>query len=92
MLLIRLWNYIRGYVIILVEGYFLERFINICTYRQLFLWDIKRRSDFEMTLKISIKGFKTLRPISRKAQCRVRIIKKKAYPLFLINTKGERLL
>lgn len=89
MLLIRLWNYIRGYVIILVEGYFLERFINICTYRQLFLWDIKRRSDFEMTLKISIKGFKTLRPISRKAQCRVRIIKKKGLP-FILNKYKRR--
>ena len=85
MLLLRLWNYIRGYVIILVEGYFLERFINICTHRQVFLWDIKRRNDFAMTLQLSIKGFKMLRPISRKSQCRVRIVKKKGYHLFLIN-------
>jgi len=34
MLIFRLWNYIRGYVIIFVEGYFLEKFVNICTRRQ----------------------------------------------------------
>jgi len=89
MLLLRLWNYIRGYVIILVEGYFLERFINICTHRQIFLWDIKRRNDFAMTLKVSIKGFKMLRPVSRKAQCRVRIIKKKGLP-FIVNKYKRR--
>jgi similar to stage IV sporulation protein len=89
MLLLRLWNYIRGYVIILVEGYFLERFINICTHRQVFLWDIKRRNDFAMTLKLSIKGFKMLRPISRKSQCRVRIVKKKGLP-FILNKYKQR--
>jgi similar to stage IV sporulation protein len=89
MLLLRLWNYIRGYVIILVEGYFLERFINICTHRQVFLWDIKRRNDFAMTLKLSIKGFKMLRPISRKSQCRVGIVKKKGLP-FILNKYKQR--
>lgn len=40
---LRLWNYIKGYVIIFVEGYFLEKFVNICTRRQIFLWDIKKK-------------------------------------------------
>ncbi|NSW91802.1 MAG: sporulation protein YqfD [Firmicutes bacterium] len=90
MLLLRLWNYLRGYVIILVEGYFLERFINICTHRQVFLWDIQRRNDLTMTLKVSIKGFKMLRPISRKSRCRVRIIKKKGLPFFLNRYKRRK--
>jgi similar to stage IV sporulation protein len=83
MLLLRLWNYMRGYVIILVEGYFLEKFINICAHRQIFLWDIKKHKNSILTLKISIKGFKLLRPISRKSRCRVRIIKKKGLPFVL---------
>ncbi|HHV98505.1 MAG TPA: sporulation protein YqfD [Clostridiaceae bacterium] len=80
MLILRLWNYIRGYVIIIVKGYFLEKFINICTRRQILLWDIKVRGSGVMTLKISIKGFKMLRPIAKKTNCSVRILRKKGLP------------
>lgn len=89
MLLLRLWNYIKGYVIILVEGYFLEKFINICTHRQIFLWDIKRQKNCVMTLKISIRGFKMLRPVARKTGCRVKILKKKGLP-FIFNRYRKR--
>ena len=90
MLLLRLWNFLRGYVIILVEGYFIERFINICTHRQLFLWDVKRSSDTSMTLKISIKGFKILRPVAKKTHSRVRIISKRGMPFILSKYKKRK--
>ncbi len=80
MILLKLWNYFRGYVIIAVEGYFLEKFINICTHRQIYLWDIKKRKDRSMVLKVSLKGFKLLRPISHKTKCRIRILKKCGLP------------
>ncbi len=80
MLILKLWNYIRGYVIIIVKGYFLEKFINICTRRQILLWDIKVRGSGVMTLKVSINGFRMLRPIARKTNCSVRIVQKKGLP------------
>ncbi|MCX8130268.1 MAG: sporulation protein YqfD [Clostridia bacterium] len=89
MLLLRLWNYLRGYVIILVEGYFLEKFINICIHRQIFLWDINRHKDSSMTLKVSIKGFKMLRPVIKKTRCRAKILKKRGMP-FLLNRYRSR--
>jgi similar to stage IV sporulation protein len=89
MLLLRLWNYIRGYVIIHVEGYFLEKFINICTHRQLFLWDIKRCNNTSLTMKMSIRGFKSLRPITKKTGCRVKIISKRGLP-FIFNRYRRR--
>jgi len=90
MLLLRLWNYIRGYVIIEVEGYFLEKFINICINRQIFLWDIKRQKNCIMNLKISIKGFKRLPGIVKKTGCRVRIKKKCGLPFVLHKYKGRK--
>ncbi|MDQ2085979.1 sporulation protein YqfD [Herbivorax sp. ANBcel31] len=89
MLLLRLWNYIRGYVIIMVEGYFLEKFVNICIKRQIYLWDIKKKKNSKMKLKISIKGFRLLRPVARKTGCSVRIIEKKGIP-FIISRYKER--
>ena len=89
LLLLRLWNYLRGYVIILVEGYFIEKFLNVCTHRQIYLWDIKWQKNCIITLKISIKGFMLLRPVAKKTKCRVRIIKKKGIP-FILNKYRKR--
>lgn len=89
MLLLRLWNYIRGYVIIVVEGYFLEKFVNICTRRQILLLDIERNRNSKMTLKVSIKGFRMLKPVAKKTGCRVKIVKKHGLP-FLINRYKSR--
>ncbi|NMB34214.1 MAG: sporulation protein YqfD [Clostridium sp.] len=90
MLLFRLWNYLRGYVIIEVEGYFLEKFVNICTRRQLLLTDIKRRKNSRMTLTMSIKGFKMIRPIAKKTGCRVRILRKKGLPFLVYRYRGRK--
>jgi len=89
LLLLRLWNYLRGYVIILVEGYFIEKFLNICIRRQIMLWDIKRQKDRIVLMKVSIKGFRLLRPIAAKTKCRVRIVKKRGLP-FIFNKYRKR--
>lgn len=90
MLFLKLWNYIRGYVIIIVEGYFLEKFMNICIRRQIFLWDVRRKKNNVMTLKMSIKGFKMLRPIAKKTRCRVRIQAKRGVPFMLNRYRGRK--
>ncbi len=89
MLLLRLWNYLRGYVIIVVEGYFIEKFINICTHRRILLWDVKVQEDQMISMRLSIKGFKHLRPVVRKAKCRVRLLRKVGLP-FLFNRYRRR--
>ena len=87
--LLGLWNYLRGYVIIIVEGFFTEKFINICTRRQIPLWDVKVQSEKTRTMRMSIKGFKLIRSIARKAKCRVRLLKKVGLP-FVFNKYRRR--
>lgn len=89
MLLLRLWNYLRGYVIILVEGYFIEKFINICTRRQILLWDVRVQQDQMVSMKLSINGFKLLRPVVRKTKCKVSLLKKVGLP-FVFNRYRRR--
>jgi similar to stage IV sporulation protein len=90
MLLLKIWNYVRGYVIIMVEGYFLEKFVNICIRRQILLWDIKKLKDSRMTLNVSIKGFRMLRPVAKKTHCRVSIAEKRGIPFILSRYKGRK--
>lgn len=92
MLLMRLWNYMRGYVIIIVEGYFLEKFINICTHRQIYLWDVRILNNCAMCLKVSIKGFKKVRGVARKSKCRVRIKRKVGLPFILYRYRKRKAL
>ena len=74
---------ILGYVRIQVEGYYAERFINICTNRKLLIWNLKRKNVVELCLNIGIKDFKKLSDIARRTNCKVRIINKKGIPFLL---------
>lgn len=70
-----IWNSIAGYVIIDIEGAYLERLINSITKSGIEIWDISRRRG-SIRLSVSIGGFYSLRPILRQYPCRIRIVKK----------------
>ncbi len=72
-----------------MKGFFVEKFINICIHRHILLWDVKRLKDGSFTLKISIKGFKLLRPVARKTKCKVKILEKRGIP-FIIHRYRKR--
>lgn len=76
-------NYITGYVNIKVEGYFIERFINICVSKNILLWNMKREKGTILYANISIKDYKRLKQISRKTKSRISIINKKGVPFIL---------
>ena len=89
MFLIRLWHYLKGYVIIIVNGQSVEKFINICTRRQILLWDMERVERNSVRMKMSIRGFKNARTAARKSRCRMRILEKKGFP-FLFGKYKKR--
>lgn len=81
---LKIWlSYIIGYVNIKVESYFLERFINICISKKIFLWNIKRKKSTILYANISIKDYKRLKEITRKTKSRVKIESKKGLPFVL---------
>lgn len=81
-MIIRLIKYIRGYLKISIYGYSPERFMNLCSNRQIFLWDIKNKGDsYEMCM--SIKGFRQLKPIAKKTRIKIQILERHGLPFFL---------
>ncbi len=84
-----LLNIILGYVTIEVEGYFIERFINLCNNQKIFLWNLKRTHSTRIIINIGLKDFKRLKPIAKKTKCRVKMQKKKGLP-FLLNRYKKR--
>ena len=92
MLVLNIWNYLRGYVIIRVEGLALERFINRCIAKGIHLWDIKRINYTTLEVKVGIKGYKTLRKITRRLGCKVYIEQKNGYPFWFNKMKRRKML
>ncbi len=78
---LKIWlNYITGYVNIKVESYFLERFINICVSKKIFLWNMKRKKSTILYANISIKDYRRLKEIVKKTKSKVKIENKKGLP------------
>ena len=91
MVIKKIINYIYGYLRIVVEGYYIERFMNICRNRNYMMWNIKKINDVQLALNIEIKNFKEICQIAKKTQCKVKIKAKKGLP-FLLNKYKKRKL
>lgn len=83
MLLKILLNYILGYVNIKVEGFFIERFINICISKKILLWNMKREKSTILYANIGIQDYKKLKNIAKKTKTRINIQSKKGMPFLL---------
>lgn len=89
MLIKILFNYIIGYIRISVEGYYIERLINICRNNKIVIWNLKRDKNVKLELNIGIKDLKRLRRIVRQTKCKMKIIRKSGLP-FLFNRYKKR--
>lgn len=68
---------IYGIVEVEVEGFFTERYINLCRINNVSVWDIVTKSNGIIIFKMFAKDFKKLRAINRKTKCKSKILKKK---------------
>ena len=82
---------ILGYVRIEVEGYYIERFINICQNKKILIWNLKREKGVQLFFNIGISDFKKLKEISRKTNCKIKINKKKGIPFILHRYKKRKI-
>ena len=79
----KLLQYLTGYVNITVEGYYIEKFINICTNKNIMLWNLKRENSIVLRASIHISDFKLLKRICKDTRCKVKIEKKKGFPFVI---------
>ena len=84
-------SYIIGYVRISVEGYYIERLINICRNNKITIWNLKRNGAVRLDLNVSLHDFKEVLKISKKVKCKAKIKRKKGMP-FLFNKYKKRRL
>ena len=86
-----IFNYRIGYIRISIEGYYIERFINICGNEKITIWNLKRNKNVKLELNIGIKDLKKVAKLAKQTKCKIKIIKKKGLP-FLFNRYRKRKL
>lgn len=82
-------NYLLGYVRITIEGYFIERLMNLCSNKGILIWNSKRKKTTLLEANVSIKDFRQIVKIAKQAKCKVSIKQKKGLP-FIFNRYRKR--
>ena len=89
-MLIWLFRYLKGYVRIRIRGYSPERFLNLCKARGIVLWDLQNmENEYEMNL--SIRDFRKIRPLCRKARAHLVITERHGLPFFLYRNRRRKM-
>ena len=74
------YNYAIGYANIQVEGYFVERFINLCMNRDIEIWDINKLCDGVINLKIKKSDLSQVGEMADITKSKVTVIKEAGIP------------
>ena len=74
-----------------MEGYYIERFINLCSKQQINLWNLERKDNITLIADIDKKEFKKLRKISRKTKCKIKIQDKIGLPFLAKRYKKRKI-
>ena len=89
-MLLNINNFCKGYILLEITGFSTERFINLASHNNIYLWDIKKNKN-GVVLKVSIKGFKLLKKYARKTGCKIKILKKSGLPFKVYKYKKRKI-
>lgn len=83
---------ITGVVTVEIEGFFTERFINLCKINNIKIWDIRNIVKGIVRFKMNISDFKKIRKIVKKTKCKIKIKEKKGIYFTLFKYRKRKLI
>jgi len=81
-----LFRYIKGTIRIRIRGYSLERFINLCKYKNIEMWGLIPNQQSYL-LYMYAKDFRRIKPFLRKTKTKVTIEEREGLPFFFYSYK-----
>lgn len=90
-MLLSLWNYLRGYVVIYVTGFSVERFVNLVAHKGIYIWDLCYYEN-GVEMKVSIKAFKHLKTCAKKTKCKIKIVNKRGIKFVAYRYRKRKIL
>lgn len=86
----QIWNYLRGYVIIRVYGFSTERFLNLLSVKDLYVWNVKR-SGRVVSCFVRLSSLEDVKKYAEKTGCSVEVLKEGGLSFKLKRLKGRQL-
>lgn len=83
---------INGTILVEIQGFFTERYINLCRINNVKIWNIQNMSGGIIRFNIAIKDFKKLKSITKKTKCKVKILDKKGVYFKLFKYRKRRIV
>lgn len=90
-MLLRLWNYLRGYVMIQVSGFSVERFLSMAAYRGVYLWNICHGGS-GLNCCVGRRDLEKLAPFAEKTGCTVTIAEQRGVPFLFERYQKRKIL
>ncbi|MGI9950810.1 sporulation protein YqfD [Moorellaceae bacterium AZ2] len=84
--------FLEGYLIIQVRGEGVESFLNLALEKGLAFGDLNRDEQGNLTAKIPLRYFRSLRPVARKTRCPIRILDKRGLYFWWRRLRCRRML
>lgn len=85
-------TYLKSLIEVEVEGYFVERLINLCRFNNIKIWDIEYVDNGKITFKMASSEFKKLKPYIKKSKCKVKIKSKSGIYFNLFRYRKRRII
>lgn len=85
-------NFFLGWVLVEVQGAYIERFLNLCSKNQIGFWGMERVAPDLIRVRVTVANYRRLRPYAKKAMCRLHIISKHGLPFFTVKFKKRGVL
>lgn len=86
-----LWYYLCGYVMIKASGFGAERFMNMLSYRGVYLWDVKMKGA-GVFMKVPLDAMDMVEACQEKTGCRLEILSYGGLPSKLKRFQGRQVL
>ena len=86
-----LFRMLKGYLVIRVSKQGLVRFLNLCTFYDISVWNIIEKEAF-VQMNIKLHDFKKIKIAVQKSKVRIKILKKIGFPFFMIKLRGYTIL
>lgn len=83
-------RYLRGYVRIRIQGFSPERFLNMCSYHDIYVWGLSS-VDCGYEMYLSAADFKRLKPLAKKTHSKITLTERRGFPFFLFHYRKRKL-
>lgn len=87
MFFMKIFQFFKGYVILSLTGYAIERFINICARRGIVLISIEKHDKDSAKVAMYLEDFRAIRPVAFKTKTKIKILRKCGFPILVSRYK-----